>query len=297
MGTVGVVGLGAMGLPLAANWVEAGFRVVGFDIRRERLQYLLEAGGEEAGSPAEVFQTADLVILSLPSADALDEVVHGAGGIVAGARPGTICIETSTLPLVAKESARESLSSAGVPLLDCPISGTGAQARQRDIVFYASGPEDLVDRCRPVLGSVARAVPWVGEFGAGTKVKLVSNLLVSVHTMAAAEALNLAARVGLDPSKTHELLCAGAGTSRMLEVRGPMMVAGRYGGETATIETLGKDVELIMGFAADHHCPVPLLATVSTFFVAAKAQDLGSCDPAVLAEVLGRLAGAGTAAG
>jgi len=291
MKAVGIVGIGAMGRPLAANWVAAGFRVVGFDIRSERMAHLRDLGGEATGSPADVVRAADQVILSLPSAAALDEVVHGEHGLVAGARPGVICIETSTLPLAVKEAARESLATAGMAMLDCPISGTGAQARLRDIVFYASGPEDLIERCRPALEAVSRAAPRVGDFGAGIKMKLVSNLLVSVHTLAAAEAMTLAARVGLEPAATYDLLCAGAGTSRMLEVRGPMMVAGEYSGETATIDTIGKDVELIMDLAARHHCPVPLLAVASTFYLAAMAQDLGSDDPAVLAEVLRRLAG------
>ncbi|MGZ8755398.1 MAG: NAD(P)-dependent oxidoreductase [Acidimicrobiia bacterium] len=291
MDTVGIVGVGAMGGALATNWVAAGFRVVGFDIRPERMAHLIDVGGNAAGSPADVTSAADRVILSLPSVAALDEVINGEKGMVAGARPGVICIETSTLPLTAKEAAQERLATAGMAMLDCPISGTGAQARLRDIVFYASGPEDLIERCRPMLEAVSRAAPRVGDFGAGIKMKLVSNLLVSVHTLAAAEAITLAARVGLEPAATYDLLCAGAGTSRMLEVRGPMMVAGEFSGETATIDTIGKDVELIMGFAARHSCPVPLLATASTFFLAAMAQGYGSDDPAVLAEVLRRMAG------
>ena len=280
-----------MGSPLVSNWLAAGFRVVGFDIRAERMAHLIDLGGEAAGSPADVTRAADQVILSLPSVAALDEVVQGQNGLIEGARPGVVCIETSTLPLAAKEVARERLAAAGMAMLDCPISGTGAQARQREIVFYASGPDELIEQCRPMLEAVSRAAPRVGDFGAGIKMKLVSNLLVSVHTMAAAEALTLATRVGLEPAAAYDLLCAGAGTSRMLEVRGPMMVAGAFSGETATIDTLGKDVELIMDFATRHQCPVPLLATASTFFLAAMGQGYGSDDPAVLAEVLRRLAG------
>lgn len=288
---VGVIGVGTIGSAMAANLLAEGISVVGYDVRAEQLESLVELGGVAATSPADVAGQARIMLLSLPSSAALHEVVAGERGLVAAAPSGAICVETSTLPIAEKEKARDALGAVGADLLDCTVSGTGAQARQRDIVLYVSGPRDAVEACRGVFGAISRAAPRVGDFGSGTMMKLISNLLVVVHTMAAAEALTLAARCGLDPAAVLDLLTAGAGNSRMLEVRGPMMAAGDYPGDSATITILGKDLELIMEFAAAQDAPTPLLAATVPYFAAARAQGRSGQDPAVLAAVLADLAG------
>src|SRR3970282_1982776 len=197
--SLGVIGLGNMGGAIAQNLLAAGFQVVGLDIDTERMALFAAGGGKPATTPAEVTQEADIVILSLPSVAALEQVVHGPGGLLEGGRSGVICIESGTFPLAAKISAAEALATRDIALLDCPGSGTGSQARNRDIVVYASGPPELVAKCEPVFKAISRAAPRVGDFGAGSTMKFVSNLLVAVHTVAAAEALTLAAKCGLDP--------------------------------------------------------------------------------------------------
>lgn len=289
VGTVGLVGIGNMGSAMGRSLLDEGFDVVGFDLRPERQSLLQAAGGRSAASPADVLRHADRVVLSLPGSSALARVVSGESGLLEHARSGVVLAETSTLAIEDKVRASEQLADAGMTLLDCPISGTGAQARDRDIVFYASGPQRAFQRFEPVLLAMGRAAPWVGDFGAGSKMKFVSNLLVAVHTLAAAEALNLASHSGLDPATTHELLVAGAGTSRMLEVRGPMMIAGDFPGDSATVRVLGKDVELIRDFADRSDVPTPLLSMVSSFFTSARGQGLADADPAALAAVLSSL--------
>ena len=287
--TVGLVGIGTMGAAMGTNLLAEGFTVVGYDVRPERVQLLEEAGGIGAPTAAAVLREVDRVILSLPNVGAFREVVAGSAGLGDVSRPGAVVAETSTLPLEEKRWAAERLAATGVTMLDAPISGTGAQARTRDLVFYASGPREAFERFDPVLRSISRGAPRVGEFGAGSVMKFVSNLLVAVHTMAAGEALNLAAHAGLDPAMVHELLVAGAGNSRMLEVRGPMVVAGEYPGDSATVRILGKDVELIRGFAESIDVPTPLLSVVASFFTSARGQGLIDADPAALAVVLDSL--------
>lgn len=288
---VGVIGLGNMGGVLARNLLEADFEVVGLDIDPDRIEAFESAGGVVAESPAAVTQDADIVILSLPNVEALESVIHGEGGLAAGGREGVICIESGTFPLQAKTAAAEALSERGIHLLDCTVSGTGSQAVNRDIVFYTSGPTELVERCGPVFQAVAKAWPRVGDFGAGSVMKFVSNLLVTVHTVAAAEALTLATKSGLDPEAALELLAAGAGQSRMLEVRGPLMASGEYDVGSATVDTLTKDTEIILDFAAKQSSPVPMLSIAATFLHAAAANGLNHQDPAVVREMIGRLAG------
>lgn len=292
MGTaVGVIGLGNMGGAIAQNLLEAGFEVVGLDIDPARMSPFTAKGGRAAETPAEVTELADIVILSLPSVVALEQVMHGAGGLVPDGRSGVLCIESSTFPLSVKLAAAEALADKGITLLDCTVSGTGSQAKDRDIVLYTSGPPELLERCRPIFEAVSKASPRVGDFGAGSIMKFVSNLLVAVHTVAAAEALTLAAKAGLDTGTALELISAGAGNSRMLEVRGPLMVAGTYDIGSATLDTLTKDSEIILDFAAKQDCPTPLLSIAATFLRSAAAQGLHDQDPAVVREVLGALAG------
>jgi 3-hydroxyisobutyrate dehydrogenase-like beta-hydroxyacid dehydrogenase len=289
--SLGVIGLGNMGGAIAQNLLAAGFQVVGLDIDTERMAPFTAGGGKPAATPAEVTQEADIVILSLPSVAALEQVVHGSGGLLEGGRSGVICIESGTFPLAAKISAAEALATRDIALLDCTVSGTGSQARNRDIVVYASGPPELVAKCEPVFKAISKAAPRVGDFGAGSTMKFVSNLLVAVHTVAAAEALTLAAKCGLDPGAALELITSGAGNSRMLEVRGPLMVAGDYDVGSATVETLNKDTEIIIGFAAGQNCPVPMLSMAAAFLRSAAANGWHDQDPASVKEVLSTLAG------
>lgn len=289
--SLGVIGLGNMGGAIAQNLLAAGFQVVGLDIDTERMAPFTAGGGKPAATPAEVTQEADIVILSLPSVAALEQVVHGSGGLLEGGRSGVICIESGTFPLAAKISAAEALATRDIALLDCTVSGTGSQARNRDIVVYASGPPELVAKCEPVFKAISKAAPRVGDFGAGSTMKFVSNLLVAVHTVAAAEALTLAAKCGLDPGAALELITSGAGNSRMLEVRGPLMVAGEYDVGSATVETLNKDTEIILDFAAGQNCPVPMLSMAAAFLRSAAANGWHDQDPASVKEVLSTLAG------
>jgi 3-hydroxyisobutyrate dehydrogenase-like beta-hydroxyacid dehydrogenase len=288
---VGIIGIGNMGSAMAENLVKAGFRTIGVDTDPSRTNQLVSFGGEAAPDPASVAAEADVVILSLPSVSALQSVLHGEGGLLSRPRAGVICIESGTFPIVAKQEARAALATVGMELVDCTVSGTGAQARSKDIVLFTSGPEELLARCRPIFEAIAREAPRVGDFGAGSVMKFVSNLLVTVHTVAAAEALTLAARCGLDPQETLRLITSGSGNSRILELRGPMMVSGDYDQGSSSLDSLAKDTEIILGFAGEYACPVPMLATAAMFLRSATSQGLSRLDPAVVHEVLGAMAG------
>jgi 3-hydroxyisobutyrate dehydrogenase-like beta-hydroxyacid dehydrogenase len=187
-----------------------------------------------------------------------------------------------------RRAAQERIDASGMTLLDCTISGTGGQAQTKDIIYYASGPQQAYERMESVLLMTGRA-RHVGAFGNGSKMKYVANLLVSVHTAAAAEALNLATNLGLDRSEVLDLLLAGAGTSRMLDVRGPMMVAREFPGDSATLTLLAKDVTIIQEVARTQGVPTPLLSQVAWIFTAGASMGHGDEDPAVIVEVLDSL--------
>jgi putative dehydrogenase len=213
--TVGVIGLGIMGSAMSASLIRAGFTVIGYDILEARRREHRKAGGTVARSCRDLARRADVIVTSLPSSDALLDVAEV---LAKPARRDQIIVETSTLPIPVKEAARHRLGASGVTLLDCPLSGTGAQARAKDLVVYASGDRKAYTRVAPVLDGFARAHYYVGTFGAGSKMKFVANLLVAIHNVAAAEALVLAKKSGLDPALVLKVVAAGAGNSRMLEV-------------------------------------------------------------------------------
>lgn len=289
--TVGVIGLGQMGSAMAGHLVVAGFDVVGTDLRADARAELEAAGGRSVGSAAEVAAVADRIVTSLPSAAALDEVVAGEHGLLAGGRPGVAIIETSTLPLDVKERNRARVAEAGMVLLDCPLSGTGAQARAKDVVVLASGDPQALENCREVFAGFSRQHFLLGGFGTGSKMKFLANHLVTIHNVAAAEALTLGRKAGLDPAQVLEVLTSGAGSSRMLEVRGPSMVAGDYDAPGIAAEVYLKDVRIIGEFARTLDCPVPLFNASSEFHVAAVAQGHGDEDTAAVCAVLEGLAG------
>lgn len=283
---VGVVGLGNMGLPMAGHLISAGFTVRGYDVRGEAAEAFAAAGGVAAVGPADMADGALAVITSLPSVAALREVVNGDHGLVAGASDGLIVIETSTLPAGVKEEARQALAERGTILLDCPLSGTASQMQKRDIAVYASGDQAAIARIRPVLAAFSRVQYEVGAFGNGMHMKLIANLLVTVHHTAAAEALLLASRAGLDPALALQALSDGAGNSRMLEVRGPMMIAGDFSHANMRLEYYQKDIDLISDLARTARCPLPLFSAAAQLHLAALAQGRLGEDPACVYAVL-----------
>src|SRR5258706_561935 len=286
--TVGMIGLGIMGSAMSSNLGRAGFRVVGFDVASRRRAEHKRSGGVAARSPGEVARRSGIIITSLPSAGALADV---ASGLAASAKRGTIVIETSTLPIPVKEVARNVLAKRGVILLDSPLSGTGAQARVKDLLIYVSGDRAAYRETIPVLQGFTSANYYVGPFGNGSKVKFIANLLVAIHNVAAAEAMVLGMKAGLDPALILKVVAGGAGGSRMFQVRGPMMVKGDYSEATMKNEVWQKDMTIIADFARELDCPTPLFAASAPIYNAAMAMGLGKEDTGAVCAVLEQMAG------
>jgi 3-hydroxyisobutyrate dehydrogenase-like beta-hydroxyacid dehydrogenase len=289
--TVGQIGLGIMGGAFARQLRAAGFDVVGFDPDRARMAALKKLGGIPAASARDVAAGASTILTSLPSVASVEEAFFGARGLVDGASPGTIVIEASTLPLEVKLDLRERSARKGVTVLDCPISGTGAQAAAKDIAIYASGPEDAVKRCEPVLSAFARSVHYCGEYGNGSKLKYIANLLVTIHNLSAAEAIVLGRRSGLDLNLVYDVIRDGAGTSRMFEVRAPLMIEGDYSRATMKLDVYQKDIDIISAYASGLHCPTPLFEASKPFYSGAYAQGYAKEDTAAICAVLENMAG------
>ncbi len=287
---VGVIGLGIMGSAIAANLAKTG-KVIGFDIDQTRARALAGGNIEIVASPGAVAQQTDLLLTSLPSAKALDAVVSGPDGLVASGRKNLAVAELSTLAAEDKERNRIALEKAGSALLDCPLSGTGAQAKTGDLSVYASGDAATFERLKPAFARFSRSTYHIGTFGDGMKMKLIANLLVAIHNVAAAEAMVLAEKSGLDLATVYKVIKDGAGQSRMFDVRGPQMVKGSYEPPTMKIDVWQKDMTLIGAFAADVNAPTPLFATTVPLYAAAMAQGFAGLDTAAVCAVLEQMAG------
>ena len=285
MAPVGIVGLGLLGSAVAGRLRAAGRDVVGHDVVAERQRALEAIGGRAAASAAEVAETADPICIVLPSLAAVEEVVLGARGLAGAARGRTVVQMSTISPALTERLARE-CAARGVGFLDCPISGTSAMVARGDGLVLAGGERTAFDRWRPVLESILPRAVHVGRAGQAMVLKLVANLLVAVHSAAAAEALSLARRAGLDLEVAFAVLTEGAAGSRMLEVRGPLMIRESFPPQMK-LDLFMKDLHLIQEAAATVGSPVPLTNASERLYAAALQAGRGGEDLAVVMTALG----------
>ena len=288
---VGIVGLGIMGGSFAKNLRNADFEVYGFDILNTNIKELISLGGKEGLSPVDVANQSDVVITSLPSIESFHQVMTGKEGLKEAKKDGLIIIECSTLPIQEKQAAHDALEEVGSILMDCPISGTGAQAINKDLSVYVSGEKTALDKCETILNGFANSIFYVGEFGNGSKMKFVANHLVHIHNVASGEAMVLGMKAGLDPKTIFDVIKAGAGNSRIFELRGPMMVEDNYDEATMKMDIWQKDMKTIGEFAAQLKCPTPLFTAGTDIYRSGLAKGMDKLDTASVCRVLEQMAG------
>ena len=289
MDRVGVIGLGKMGLPIARNLMERGFGVIGY--RRSGSSELAEAGGIVAGSAAEVAAGADVLLSIVPDAADVEEVIGGPHGTLRALRPGTIHIEMSTIDVPRKTRLRDEVRAKGGDLLDCPISGSPGMVAPRLATTFASGDPDSVTAVSAVLDAISG--PWVytGEFGTGARLKYIANLLLAVHTVAAAEAMELARRSGLDLELVQKTLDTSIASSAIWTQRGPLMAERRWSPAAGPVRTLHPILEQIEDHVARTGTSASVFAAAKEVFDKALADGWGDLDIAcVHDQVSGRSA-------
>ena len=287
-GIVGIIGLGIMGGAMARNLVAAGWQVMGTDPNPAVCAALAADGVAIHPDVASLAAEAPVLLTSLPSPAAVHAVC---AAIAATGAPRRIVIEASTLAIADKLAAEAILSAAGHVALDCPISGTGSQAITKDLVIYASGDTAAIESVRPLFADFTRAVHDLGAFGNGSRMKYVANLLVAVHNVATAEAMVLGMKAGLDPKQVAALVISGAGTSRVFELRAPMMAANCYLPATMKVGIWQKDMAVISAYATELGVPTPLLNATMPFYNAAMAMGHAADDTAAVCAVLESMAG------
>ncbi len=261
---------------MAENLLDAGFEVTGF--RRSSLEEFTARGGKPARSAADVMAASDVVVTCLPTTEALREAIAGPMGLVRSARAGQVVIDVTTAPVPAKEELRAQLRAAGADMLDCPVSGRPDVMRARKAPIFVSGDEASVARCRPVLDALSPRQLYLGPFGAGCKMKFIANLLLAVHVMATAEAVEIGARAGFTPQMILEAIGSSAASSEQLRLRAPTIAAGRSPAATGTPGNFRKDLGTIHDFVRGVGAVSPLFDTAFEHFIEAEDAGFGGQD-------------------
>ena len=276
MHRVGVIGLGKMGLPIARNLMVRGFHVTGY--RRSGSPEFVKEGGTMSASPAEVAASSDVLLSILPEAADVEEVICGPQGTLSTLKHGAIHIEMSTIDPDRKGRLRDKVRAKGGDLLDCPISGSPGMIAPRLATTFASGDRTSVSTVSAVLDAISG--PWVytGPFGTGAQMKYIANLLLAVHTVAAAEAMALARRSGLDLDLVQKTLDNSIASSAIWQQRGPLMAERAWSPAPGPVRTLHPILEQIEDHAAKTGLPAPVFAAAKEVFDKALADGWGDLD-------------------
>jgi 3-hydroxyisobutyrate dehydrogenase len=275
--TIGFVGLGSMGLPMARNLVARGFQVRGFDVRRAAMDALVQAGGAAAASPAEASAGADVLVLMVVNATQAEAILFGDGALAA-LPPDGLVVLMATCPPGAVEKIAARVREAGRRFVDAPVSGGVVGAEAATLTIMAAAPKADFEAVRPVLDAVGDKVFQVGESaGQGAMVKTVNQLLCGVHIAVVAEAFSLAAKVGVDAQVMLQILSGSSASSWMLKDRGPRMLQDEPE-VTSAVDIFVKDLGIVLEAGRDVKAALPLAAVAHQLFLAISGQGEGSAD-------------------
>lgn len=288
---VGIIGLGVLGSAMVPSLLKSGVDVVGYDIDPAKIESLRAAGMRAGSSPRALAESVDVVITCLPNVEALGAVVSGEEGIARAAGSGQVIVETSTLPVAAKERARDALAAAGMVLLDCPVSGNRIMALKKGLTAFGSGAREAYDKVEPVILGFCKKATYIGPFGDGMKMKICGNILNLVHNSVAAEVMVLGMKSGLDPRKIHEAISGSGSSSAMFEVRGALMAERDYRKEGMNFSIPLKDARIIAEHAANLLCPLPVYQAALQPYYAAVAQGHHDHDAAAVCAAMELAAG------
>jgi 2-hydroxy-3-oxopropionate reductase len=248
MANIGVIGLGAMGAPMARNLLKGGHRVTVFARRADAMTPLVAAGAKPASSPAEVAERSDVIITMVIDTHAVEDVALGPRGIIEGAKPGSVVVDHSTIEPDGARRIAAALKRRDIEMIDAPVSGGPAVAEAGTLSMMAGGDEAVLDRLRPLLACYAHTIVHIGPSGAGQIAKACNQICTIVNTLGAAEAMLMAERAGIDPRKVKDVLMTGFGASRMLDLQAPKMIARDFEGKVES-RLHYKDIHIVLAMA------------------------------------------------
>lgn len=281
--TVGFVGLGLMGRPMALNLARAGFPLVVWNRTASKADALVEAGARLAASPRELAAAADVVLTIVSDPPAVEAVLWGADGVLAGLRPGSLVIDSSTVSPTLAERAAAACAALGASFLDAPVTGGTWGAEKGELVFLIGGEASTLERARPVLDAMGKRLFHLGPNGAGQTVKLAMNLLFALEVGALSEALSLVVYAGLPAVRLIEVMQASMGRAPVLDVKAPLMLEQRYA-PSFPIRLMHKDLGLALDLANRLGVPLPTAAASREVYSAVRGSTDEDLDYAAVAK-------------
>jgi 3-hydroxyisobutyrate dehydrogenase-like beta-hydroxyacid dehydrogenase len=290
MRNIAVIGLGLMGTPISTRLIQAGYTVTGFDIVKQKVTRLVPLGLRAARSPREAGRGADLILLSLPSWDAVVEAVEGKEGVIQGARRGQIIIDTSTSPPWESRDMGKRLAKRGFHWMDVPVSGSSVQAAVGNILFMVGGEKSDFERVKPVFDKIGKKTVYVGPSGQAATLKVAINHTLHINHAAAIEGFVLGLKAGLDPGILYEVMSSGGASSDQLASRGKEMVVGKYP-LRSSISVANKDMGLSMEMGKRLGVPLPVGALYKQFLLNAHYKGWDQEDATIVMKIYEDLAG------
>lgn len=282
---VAVIGLGSMGLGVARSLLRADIRTRGYDLNPVALAAFAEAGGHAARDPADAVAGVEILVLMLVSAEQCDSILFGDDGVAERLPAGSIVVLASTTPADYAMALERKLAARELYLIDAPVSGGAAKAQSGELSIMAAGHPDAFARCAALFTAVSSKVYHIGDSaGAGQSVKMINQLLAGVHIAAAAEAMALGIKAGLDPKMVYEIISNSAGASWMFQNRVPHILAGDYAPKSM-VDIFVKDLGIVLDAGLRLHFPLPVAASAHQQFLSASAAGYGREDDAAVIKV------------
>lgn len=290
MKRIGIIGVGLLGSAVASRLLKGGFEVAAYDTRPEQVKALQAQGLIAAASIAEAAAEADAVFTILPSLESVETTILGTGGLIETAPQNCTVIQMSTVSPNLTRRLGNAVAAKTLGFLDAPMSGTSAMVERGDCAIFVAGDRSRAEACQPIFDAIARKTHYVGDAGMASLAKLATNLLVGLNTAALAEALVLGAKGGLAPGVLVEILKESAGASKMVDVRGPLMVSHRFDAQMK-VDLFLKDFKLILEEGRRLEVPLPLTSVTQQLATATAVAGRGEEDLAAIVTTLERLAG------
>lgn len=289
---IGFIGLGAMGKPMAQNLIKAGYDLTVHDLIPQPVEEIISLGAKKAKSPAETAKGVEVIITMLPADDEVKAVALGPGGILDGARRGSVFIDMSSIaPHTSKYVASEAQKKE-VKFLDAPVSGGTTGAEKGTLTIMVGGDKDLLDEHRDILLAMGKTIYHVGDVGMGETVKMVNQILVGITMAAIAEAFVIGTKLGADPEMLYRVIRASSGNSFLIDHRVPdYILKGNFTQPGFAIDLLRKDLGLAIESAKVNKVPVFLTGQAFQYFTLASAEGLGKKDMSAVIELLEKAAG------
>ena len=285
MKTIGSIGLGAMGGSYAKFLIEDNYTVYGVDPDTQNAEIFTSLGGLLLNNISDLVDKSNVIILSLPTVPIFKEVINEIE-VNGRSNESKILIDMNTISLDDKIETKKKLEKLNISMVDAPVSGTGAQAKVKDIVVMSSGDKAIVDKCDDIFRSFSKQNIYVGDFGNGIKFKILANLLVTVHNTVTAEALLLGQKAGLEEKMIYQVLNAGAATSVMLDKRMPLMINKNYEPATASMRIFLKDIDVITDYLKSNNLSSPTFEAAANLYNQSKENIPITHDTAAIYEQL-----------